>query len=81
MNLSPNNPATRSLDDAWHKICALLMLQLGLTELTIERDTVIHWACGSDMALVVREQIAGLKITLINAAKGTELESHGRRIH
>ncbi len=40
MELNPNHPAAMGVHDHWHKICALMMLKLGLTTMTISREEV-----------------------------------------
>jgi hypothetical protein len=40
MELNPNHPATQGVHDHWHKICALIMLKMGLTTLTISPNEI-----------------------------------------
>jgi hypothetical protein len=38
--LNPDHPVTKDMHDQWHKFCALLMLKLGKTHVTISMSEV-----------------------------------------
>jgi N-glycosylase/DNA lyase len=46
MELNPNHKVVRQAHDHWHKIAALIMVKLGLTELKLTLDDVNKVAAG-----------------------------------
>lgn len=46
MELNANHPVVKQAHDNWHKIAALIMVKLGLTELEITKDDVLKLAAG-----------------------------------
>lgn len=47
MELNPNHKVVRQAHDHWHKIAALIMVKLGLTELQLTRDDVLKISDGN----------------------------------
>lgn len=47
MELNPNHKVVRQARDQWHKIAALIMVKLGLTELQITPDDINKIAAGN----------------------------------
>jgi hypothetical protein len=47
MELNPNNKVVRQARDNWHKIAALIMVKMGLTELQLTMDDVNKIAAGN----------------------------------
>lgn len=47
MELNPNHKVVRQARDQWHKIAALIMVKLGLTELKITPDDINKIAAGN----------------------------------
>jgi len=47
VELNPNHPVVREAHDNWHKIAALLMVKMGLTEIRIYPDDVYKMAKGN----------------------------------
>lgn len=47
MELNPNHKVVRQAREQWHKIAALIMVKLGLTELQITPDDINKIAAGN----------------------------------
>jgi len=63
--LNPNHPVTREFHEQWHKVCALVMIKLGVREVHIDEDDIRRLADepgGCNITMRVRNEVIILKL-------------------
>lgn len=51
--LNPNHPVTRQVHDQWHKICALLMMKMGVTQVVITENDIAQLKRDSGVNIMI----------------------------
>jgi hypothetical protein len=65
MELNPTNPVVMQAHGQWHKIAAMIMVKLGVTELQIDHEDVLKVAQGNvNIVLDARGERANGFITI-----------------
>jgi len=65
MELNPDNPIVKQTHGQWHKIAAMIMVKLGVTELQIDHEDVLKVAQGNvNIVLDARGESAKGYITI-----------------
>ena len=62
-NLNPNHPLHQQFDGHWQKLCALIMKQLGVTQVTITNETIEE---GDGVYLAIGESASGILLALVS---------------
>lgn len=74
MELNPNNRVTTAARDQWHKIVALMMIKLNLTEVTITQADLEACHAMPEMPIVMLHDCAdGLRVKMITQAEAGQL--------
>jgi hypothetical protein len=64
MELNPNHKVVRQAHDNWHKIAALILVKLGLTELQLTMEDVDKISHGNvNIVLDARREQGGAKVS------------------
>ena len=71
--LNPDHPVTRAAHDNWHKILAVLMHKLALTQTEISIDDIQRFAGSEYAAVVLREKNGVMYLSLVNARDAERL--------
>lgn len=72
MELNPNHPVTRAVNDQWHKIVALLMQKYGTREVTFTEADVEQLG-REDCGVVFHAKQHEIVIRLVTMAEGERL--------
>ncbi len=72
MELNPNHPATTRVRDHWHKICAILMLKFGKTDVEITLED-LELIADNEKAIVIDERGGRCFIRLVTMEEGERL--------
>lgn len=71
--LNPNHPVVTALDDQWHKIVAVMMLKLGLTEIVLTYEDVEAVTGQAKRNIAAKENEDGLRLWLVTDEEGMQL--------
>ena len=72
MELNPNHKTAWEARDNWHKVVALIMVKLGMTELEIELADVKKLEAGN-VNIVLDTKAGKFKIRIVDDATAAEL--------
>ncbi len=74
MSGNPNHPVVRQLDTEWHKLVAVLVHHLGLTEFEITAEMISEFANKREGHAVVADARGGrFVLRLVSAEEGERL--------
>lgn len=72
MNIgNPNHPVTQRLATEWHKLCAVLMLEFGVTEIEITSTMLL--AFPDDISIVADLRGGKMVLRLVNQDEAAKL--------
>lgn len=66
MELNPNHPVTQAVHDHWHKICALVMVKLGVKQ--VEITSVDIDAIQKGVNIILHDTGASILVSLVDDA-------------
>lgn len=75
MNLNPNHPTSRTIDQHWHKFAAMLMQKFGADHVVL---TVVDISNIDGSAITVQELDDGIHLRIVDMATAERLSrEHG----
>lgn len=73
MELNTNHGVTAEVREQWHKLCALVMFKLGVTEIQITTDDVERFTASGRANITVRPKDHVLTLALVSDAEALRL--------
>lgn len=71
--LNPNHPVTRGLHDHWHKLCAILMVKLGVSSVRITEGELLEICSRTGLNIVADERGGALTLRLVDDEEAAKL--------
>lgn len=74
-SFNPEHPTSKALHDNWHKVAAIIMHKMGITETVITQEDLRAFQAQPNMHILADGQDDGIKVSLVTEAEARRIAS------